>query len=300
MRIAHSLVITPGLCGLYTTAKEIILAERALGHDAFVVEPSGASKGMSDIDVPIGDLSEADALIDHSGCDGAMLDAGIPIVHLRHGRPLSTFLIEHNGGLNVYSHLKSIGQDARYAAIVTMWSEHVEFLEPLVGRKVDYIPAPVDLVHFSPVGPKHDFGGRGGHRNFVIADMWRDDCIPFEAVHKFLRERKEGDRLHVYGIQKQTSAVKTLLGIVGDSLGEVGWSKDMAPIYRAADGVITCTSIATRVVRESMACGCRITSTVSNDWEFMGEPRKVATSCFSPEASATALLRIVERNMAVV
>lgn len=296
MKLAHSLVITPGLAGLYTSAKEIILAERELGHDAFVVEPEGASKGMTDIDVPLGDLDEADVIIDHSGCDKAMLESGLPIVHVRHGRPLSSFLIEHNGGTKIYSHLRTIGSDGRYVAIVTMWQEHVGYWESLTGRTIDVIPAPVDLEHYSPDGPTHTFGKHRGRRNYVVADMWRDDCIPFEAIHEFLRLRQEGDKLHVYGVQQKSTAVKTLMEVVGDSLGEVGWAKDMAPIYRGATLTLTCGDIATRVVRESMACGCRVHSVTNEYWNHRN-PRDTAKRLFNSKASALGLIDIAERSL---
>lgn len=301
MKIAHSLVIAPGLCGLYESAKEIILAERAMGHDAFPVEPDGASLGKSDPELSKRGVVpyDTDVIIDHSGCDKSMLDSDIPIVHLRHGRPLSTFLIEHKGGIKAYSNLAAIGRNPRYVAVATMWQEHVPYLRELMGCSIGYIPAPVDLEKFSPDGPRHDFGGRGGKNNYVIADMWRDDCCPFDAVQSFMEIKGPDDKLHVYGIQKSSSAMTAMLKMVGKSLGEVGWAKNMAPIYRSADRVITCSNIATRVVREALACGCPVTSTVENQWTIKsGEPREIAKRYFNPKASALALLDIAERSMA--
>lgn len=288
MRIVHSLVVTPTHAGLYETARDLIVAEEKLGHMAVILEPAGSSKGMTDDSVAIaadeqraGFLADADVIIDHSGCDKEMLDSGVPIIHVRHGRPLSTFLSSQNG-LDIWSHLARMGQDDRYKAFVTFWSAHVEYWENLIGRPCEVIRAPVDLAKFTPHGPKHRFNGKGGKRNVVIADMWRDDACPFEAIHRF-SELESDAKLHVYGVKEYSDALRALLATLGDRLGEVGWSRGMANIYRAADLVMTDATIATRVVREAIACGCEV-----EGWTC---PRDQ----FDPSITAKQMLALVER-----
>ena len=292
MRILHSLVITPGLCGLYETAKEFIKAEEKLGHEVYVREPDDSSQNMKDSEiVKYSEGVDVDVIIDHSGCDKYLLGLGIPIIHIRHGRPLSSFLIENEGGIKIYSHLKNIGKDPRYVAVVTLWKEHVPFWENLMGRDIDYIPCPVDLDHYCPGGPKHNFGGKAhSGYNIVCADMWRHDECPFEALNLLLQRPNKNYKLHVYGIQtKLTTAQQALLSCFGDRLGEVGWSKDMAPIYRAADEVITGATINTRVVREALACGCKILGRLP--------PREYAMTHFDANISAKKLISIAERSL---
>ena len=68
MKILHSLVVTPKLCGLYESAKEFIKAEEKLGHEAYVMEPDGSSKKMRDEEIKVAkSISDFDVIIDHSG-----------------------------------------------------------------------------------------------------------------------------------------------------------------------------------------------------------------------------------------
>jgi hypothetical protein len=194
--------------------------------------------------------------------------------------------------------MKTIAQDSRYVAIVTMWPEHVRYWENLMDRKVDCISAPVDLDHYHPNGSKHNFGGKG-HKlyNVVCADMWRQDSCPFDVIQAEIGMNNIGHnyKLHIYGIQgKLSDAQKTLFDCLGKNLGEVGWSKDMAPIYRSAQKVITCNNIATRTVREAMACGCSVQKYRLCFGDEKLSPREYAEKHFNPTVSATSLISIAE------
>jgi len=303
MKIIHSLVVTPGQCGLYETAKDLIVAERSLGHSVTVIEPEGGTKNMADPALVIARTTEdraavllgADVLIDHSGTDAEMLASGVPIIHVRHGRPLATFLASMTG-LDVYSHMARIGKDERYRAFVTFWESHVPYWEAVIGKPVHYVPACVDLDRFTPDGPKHDFGNKGGTINVVCADMWgRADECPFDVVHQFryFAADNPGARLHVYGLKENINCVNTLLRTLGDNLGQCGWAKNMASVYRAADCLLTCSTTATRAVREAMACGCPVfTPGETPEATCRVSVRKNAEARYNPATSAKAMLGI--------
>jgi len=124
--------------------------------------------------------------------------------------------------------------------------------------------------------------------------MWhRADECPFEVIHKARQFAlsHEGVKVHVYGLKKIEPAIKTLLNTLGDSLGEYGWCNDLPSVYRAADIVITGSSIATRAIRESLACGCKVVS------DFDREPNWILP--VSSTDSAEKLVQICESEIAV-
>ena len=41
MKIAHIVHVTPGACGMYETARDLVIAERAVGIDARLVDIRG-------------------------------------------------------------------------------------------------------------------------------------------------------------------------------------------------------------------------------------------------------------------
>jgi len=293
MRIIHSLVVTPGQCGLYETAKDLMVAEERLGCVPIALEPLGHSLGKSDDAIAIATpeqrselLGSADVIVDHSGCDADMLASGVPIIHVRHGRPLSTFLMSMKG-IDVYSHLAAIGKNYRYAAFVTFWRTHVAYWEPLLGREVHCLPPPVDLERFTPDGPRREY--RAGFVNYVCGDMWREDSNPFELIHRF-RTFPARAKLHLYGVKKASKPLETLLATLGDNRGEVGWAESMPHIYRGADWLITSADIETRAIREAMACGLKVWDQFCNM-----PPREYAERHFDSMATARGLIQIAER-----
>lgn len=299
MKLIHSLVVTPRQCGLYETACDLIRAEEKLGHLPIVIEPAAHSLGMTDPRVGVATtdmraelLATADVIIDHSGVDGEMLNSGVPIIHIRHGRPLSTFLMSQKEGCpDVWSHVARIGTDPRYAAIATFWPEHAPYWEALTGRECHVLPAPVDLEHFTPEGPKHEFEP-SGEFNVVIADMWREDACPFECIQWFRERQEPGKRLHLYGIKHESPPLTTLLDTLGDGVGECRWADDMAPIYRAADAVYTSSTIATRVVREALACGAKVQWW--HDYVTAADARQDAEREHNPKDAAQGLVELAE------
>lgn len=271
MRLAHIAIATPRKCGLYETTRELVAAERALGVDARIVDPKpvpGLYPGDEDRGVPLADMewaTKADVIVSHSGHDGTpVADTDQPIIHVAHGRPLHSWLGEHEGGTPVYSYNLARAKMERYVACVTFWPEHAPIWQLAWGSKPVYtIPAPVDTTYWSPGPNEYDFAGKGGDFNVVMTDPWcRRDVVPFALIHAFalFRQQVPGAKLHLYAVDlKNLKGVRPLLAMLGDGVGVVqGWAADLRPVYRAADMLLTPHGIATRSVREAMACGVQV------------------------------------------
>jgi hypothetical protein len=140
MKIAHLAIATPGRCGLYETTRELVEAERKLGYDAVIVDPAPTQFHPADGEdrgVPVlkeeGAL-DADVIVNHSGCSGALERLDKPFVLVAHGRPMHSFIFERDGGSPVYSYWYRKNQDQRYRAVVTFWPEHVPLLRVMFTR----------------------------------------------------------------------------------------------------------------------------------------------------------------------
>ena len=324
MKILHSARITPQLCGLYETTRELVAAEVALGHDAALVDPLDGKKSGEDRGAPIKDMSfKADVIVNHSGVNDAMKATGLPIVHVMHGRPRSSFLLEKTKKTKILSYLLAVRHDPQFKAFVTLWPKHKPFWDRfLAPHEVKVIPAPVDLVRWTPDGPKgYGFHGHKGAVNLVCADAWREDTDPFNVLCAAAVYASEtvGVKVHLYGVDlAEQDGVGALTQILKDldALGEViGRVKGLANVYRAADVALCPHQIATRSMREPMACGCPVVSANDADPEYLGAfahairlavqggkdlrplARARAERDFDPANSAKALLGVIEEAL---
>ena len=124
------------------------------------------------------------------------------------------------------------------------------------------IPPCVDFAYWSQGGEYHF----DGTHNVVVADMWRDDVDPFDVFHGLILAARKvpGLKVHVYGCQVKTDRGWPVLinrlsqaGAMGEFKGLV--SQDtLRSIYHSCDVVVTPHTIATRTVREAMACGAQV------------------------------------------
>ena len=282
MKILHSAIVSPHACGLYETSRELVAAERDLGHDARIMDPNARH---SDRGVPVTGcdefLSQCDVIVSHSGLSKQMLASGKPVVQVRHGRPRSTFLIESAGEGAIYTYVRNARKDKQSVAWVTFWPEHKAYWELLLEREVHVIAPPVDLKVWTPEGPTgYDFHGQKGAVNVVVSDMWRKDETPFDVINAFAVFAKTcvGAKLHIYGTVKDVKPLPALLA----PLKERGWLGEMpghvtglANVYRAADMLITPHRIATRTVREALACGCQVVMGGGKFTPYVGHPEDV-------------------------
>ncbi len=271
LRIAHAVVVTPGRCGLYETTHELVVELRLLGVDSRMYDPSKERTlhpgGEHDRGAPFCEAewaNKADLLCNHSGL-GELHSSKVPVLHCAHGRPHESILTEAAGGPPVYSYHYERNKDPRFKGVITFWPEHVDMHEIMWPDTPVYtVQAPCDLKVWSPDGPNtYDFGGKKGDINVVCTDSWRKDVDLFGVINAFALFAREhrGAKLHLYATPREMKGWSALLRTIQDrgNLGEIkAWVKDLANIYRAADLLITPHRIATRSIREALACGCPI------------------------------------------
>ncbi len=321
LKLAHAVVVTPRRCGLYETTRELVVGLRKLGVDSRMVDPSADNDlhpgGDDDRGAKFADMNwaaKADILVNHSGLGSRLDDSGISVIHVAHGRPRLGFDGERAGKAPVYSYQYIKNKDPNFKVVVTFWPRYRPYLEIMFPDKpVCYVQPPVDLDAWTPDGPSnYNFGGKSGSPNVVIVDVHREDVDPFEAVHAFalFARKHRGAKLHLYCMPADRKGWNPLLKSIQDqgNLGEVTkWvTKGVDNIYRAADIMITPHVIATRTVRETMACGCPVGSMATTDIAKFaiemesvlrmdrGDVRKMAEKQFNPDRTAKEFLAVVD------
>jgi len=330
MKIAHSVIVTPHRCGLYETARELVEAERRLGFDARIVDPVG-KKEAEDRSVPcmLSDWAkDADVLVNHSGFNAELERVDVPVIHVAHGIPRSSFLLELGNQQKIYTYLYSRNTQDKIKAVVTFWPEYKEYFELLMPDKpVVVVPPSVDLNTWTPSGlGGYDFGGMKGDINVICPDVWREGYDPFHVVNAFLlfalQHPEINAKLHIYGASKNRRGWDTLFQIAKDigCLGEIhGWVSGLWNVYRAADIAITQHRVASRGVRESLACGSTLVAATGNQFtpytaapenlqEYADEIYKAATNLlpasynrrvaereFNPTRTATEMLEVIKQ-----
>lgn len=323
MRVAHLVVITPNRCGLYETTRELVAGLQARGVDSRMVDPAPDKnpigwRGESDRGVPVADMQwalEADIIVSHSGHEATAIDhSSQPIVHVSHGRPRHSFIGEVAGGAPVYSYHYRLNADPRVKSVVTFWPEHRAYHEVMFPSKpVHVIQASVDLEQWSPSGPRgYRFGGHRSEINVVITDVFRDDVDPFVPMNAFAlwARRNPGAKLHMYGNDPKMRGMAALIRRMQDdgTFGEVkGWVNGLDNVYRAASFMLTPQNIATRSVREALACGCPVVRIAGVEVEGFDVPfaqactsdrddvRRYAEKMFDPRETARQFHEMLAR-----
>lgn len=325
MKVAHFAVWGPNKCGLYHTAKELVLAERLAGIDArFIaydekgIQTDGSFKSEK-LDWSYG----ADVLVRHSSIPQHLRNAGIPTVLVLHGRPESSVRIEQQKIMKVVSSIRGCVSDERYKAFIVLWPEFMDIWSNIVPtNKLFYIPAMVDLDEYKPDNEPFDLAEYNSSPNVLLADIWRDDVIPFNvlfAAEKFVK--KHGGKVHIAGLPKSfLNPVGPFLismkdkGTVGHIFGQIKHIKGM---YIACDIMVTPHVIATRSIRECLASntpivagsGCRFTPHQANPkdidsfaeaiercWQDKSQkPREVAEKEFNLEQAGQSTRKVFEK-----
>jgi len=310
LKVAHVAPCAPHQCGLYETARELVLAERRLGINAHIVDPRPSKKEIgnrkqlrvkkvkcpkcsndinvileekpiqarppewaSDREVCIAPLSfamESDVIVSHSGLDNRFAEAKAPRIHVAHGRPNSSYRIERSGGTPIYTTYYEMTKNDKWKTMVTLWPGYEHYWR-LVFPDVRQFRPFVDLDFWKRCPTKYEFNGKGGGINVVIADIWRMDKDPFHVINAFslFSERHPEARLHCYAIDEHGAGRDVLLkclkdrGVLGDVQPIVG---NLIDVYNAADMLITPHKVATRTVRESLACGLQVVAGSGNPY----------------------------------
>jgi len=287
MKVAHFCTMAPHRCGLYHTVKDLIKGERAIGIDAQMVN-SGMEKVDGKNKISCGPCKEdgwlktvesswaksADILVLHSAMPDEFLKLGKPVIAACHGRPESSFLMEHRKIMGTWSSYYTRAHNPHYTAFVTFWNEYLPILDMLLPvDKTFYVPPPVDLEEFNPSGDVFDWGNQSGSPNIIVADIWREDVTPFNVIMAaalFHRVYCKSAKIHIVGLPNtKDQHIRVLLHSLKKSgcLGKVaGQIRQITDIYRAGDIFITPHVIATRTVREALASGLAVVAGTGNQY----------------------------------
>lgn len=263
---------------MYATVRDMIKAERQAGHMAELVDIGigkerqvGASDRTSDCEIiarDYPDVTDYDLFVVNGNVPDSFIEkTRAPVVQIIHGRPLSSFrLHQRDQKARVYDIYHAKTKNPRWRAFVTLWPEYLPYWRMLIpeGRLFSVPYAPCDLELYRPDGPKHEYAPEHKATNHVlIADLWRPDTDPFEISTGVvaLARRWQNFKVHFLACQKPLGPWEYVFGALRRCgvLGETcGMMSDMPERYRAADVVLTPHYIATRIVRESLACGCTL------------------------------------------
>lgn len=295
MKVVHFGVFTPHGSGQFSTIIDLIKAERQQGIDAYFVDCGRDHKAVCRVNFVYDDIIcsdpmeafDADVLVRHSVIPPEIEALEKPSLMMLHGRPENSFLLEFQEKLPIYSIVYDRKFKKHYKAFVTFWKPFKFHWELFVeNHKVFYVPAMVDIKKYSPGGKKFDFGPKGGRPNIVCVDIWREDTTPYNVMHaamKFIKERCSQGRLHVFGLPANVKILDQYIGVLGQNrlIGHAWGKVDfLDEVYRAADILVTPHVIATRVVREAMACGCPIVAGGGSSYtKYNADPRNVEAFC---------------------
>lgn len=156
MKIAHWCLKNGS--GLNKVAQEIADAEKALGHDSFIV----SSMERADWEKGVG----ADIHVSHSHIPDPARKAGGKMVWVGHGTPEHCFHTAVEDGLRGgYGHSDTIMLVQWWLqhadALVTFWPRHQKIWQSMCdkGRKVELVPMGINKDFWKPVESKGKFVG---------------------------------------------------------------------------------------------------------------------------------------------
>jgi glycosyltransferase involved in cell wall biosynthesis len=279
-----------------------------------VVKPDNEDRGAPYASMGWG--VDADVIVNHSGFDNTPLGAtSQPVVLVAHGRPRSGFLSEVKGSTPCYSFKGTQNKNDRLKKVVTFWAEHIPYWQFMMpDKEICFVPPSVDLEAWKLDGPSgYKFAGKKGRVNIVITDPIRDDVdwfYPLQAAGLFARE-VEGVKVHVFGRLGKTRGHDAIIRRIQDdgNMGVVGgWVGGLDNVYRAATVMLTANEIATRSMREAMACGCPVVQVtdLNSPWrvdlraamlktiEDRVLIRKKAEALFNPKVTAQKMKAILD------
>ena len=262
MHVAHVCNYAPGLSGMYGTVRELLLAERAAGMTAEIVDDAGATQlyGMDGIQ-PVGTAygDTADIICWHHAMFEPWLnEPHRNLVLFLHGTPEHNLYTELGGQEDVLSLIIGAANMNIPRAFISMWKRHIPIWESLLRKPVHYIPSWVDLEKFRPVEhvPDRDIIRIG------MMDFWRITREPFGlfmAIDQLRQMTKKKVVVNVWGLLEQPSKTwkAVIQWLVEDGVVILrGNTQDpMKDIYSQNDMILTMSTEETRVLREAYACG---------------------------------------------
>ncbi|MDO8716407.1 MAG: glycosyltransferase [Dehalococcoidales bacterium] len=277
MKAAHFSVVAPNRMGLYGTVRDLIKGERFHGIDAQIVDYGYDDKEESRIitddwlsSASVESIMDADIVVRHSATPRSVTDK-IPHLLALHGRPINTFLLTFQDRKNpLIETIYQIGEQKNFKGYLCFWERNTTVWRALLPDMPIYqVPSPCDLERFTPEGKTHKLKGEYDFR-ILIADMWREDSCPITGFIKALETAEKistitGARIQVnaLGTPKRARELIELIRVKSRNqyIGEIyPMVENPEVLFRAADAVITSHGLATRVVRESLACGTPVIS----------------------------------------
>ncbi len=342
MRVAHFSRFGPNRSGQYGTVKDLIKAEIGQGIDAglvpvldgpaqIVMDREGLKDGWLETK-GYEWAKKADIFVRHTVIPPEFMAIPKPKVMVLHGRPENSFMLGRLNRTPVYQIVGAEQQHKLSHAFITFWEDYLFHWSYLVDKnRLFYIPAPVDLERYTSEGEKYDFGSDSGEPNIVVADLWREDTTPYNILHAAALFRKKycpTAKIHIFGLEGAPNGpICSLAGILQNA-GDIGRChtrvNNIEEALRAADIVITPQHIATRTIREALACntpvvassGCEYTPytadarntelfafAINDCWEAIKggseqSPRKVAEDCFNLEQTGKAMTKLFDKLIA--
>lgn len=276
MKIAHFAPFAPHRAGLYETTRDMIKAERMLGHTVDLVDNGVDGKrhigaednrhGCEIKTVDYKDVREHDIFVVNQGItQGFLSETMAPVVHIMHGRPLSSFRLNQRDKKKspVYDIYSKAAHSTRVKMFISLWPEHIPYWRVIIpdSKLRTTKHPPCDLEAFTPDGPVHEFEKRKGKKfNILVCDLWRPDTDPFEIANGLceLARTRDDFLVNFYACSNPIGPWQHIfnrLAALG-ALGEVkGMMLKIDEVYRAADLMVTPHRIATRTIRECLACG---------------------------------------------
>lgn len=295
MKVAHFGIFAPHASGQFETIRDLVAAEKLAGMDAGFIDYGHKGKPNSRVGLkdkgletlPVEWATDADILVRHSAVPQELESLGTPVITALHGRPESSFLLEHYGKANVISELKRARKKKTHAGFLTFWTEFIFPWSEILEEEVLYVPAPLDLSRFL-IKEGHKFEDLGSP-NIVVADLWREDTTPFNVIMAaafYRRYFNEEAKVHLYGVPRKKS-MNVLMGLKNSgTLGEVvPQIKNLNHVLNGADILVTPHVIATRIIREAMAVrlpfvagkGCEYTSFSANPRNIQAYAAEIGT-----------------------
>jgi glycosyltransferase involved in cell wall biosynthesis len=289
IKAAHFLRFSPNQTGIYATARDLILAERAQGIDAQAIDYGSTNypKYHSRVGCKDGDLvtvspdwaRNADILVRHSLIPQEIEKLGKPVLLALHGTPEYTFRLEWVKKTNVLQ--EAIASAKKSTVLLTFWQEHIfEWQTLLDNKQIYYCPPLVDLTQFSPEGKRVKFNK--DKIIIVSTGIWRNEYhIPYPCIWAAAELAKENSKIeiHVFACPNDDRPNAPLKRMIvqmqkaGIKIYRYGLVTDIATVYRGASLSLTSHTVASRTVRESLACGCPVVAGFGNPYTpYSGNP----------------------------
>lgn len=278
MRIVHFAPFAPNCCGLYEAARDMIIADRMMGHDSHLIDTGPVSEGGVHTPGKPGQIDErggtvvktdeleiinyADIIVAHTGIpDEWIVKTQAPIIWILHGRPAACFKPEMFGRGISYTLMHEVCQWPRVKYAVTFWPYHIDYWKVIIPEEkiVCFNYPPIDETRFSDKGYVYDFAGKTTKFNMVVSESLRDDVDIFDLMHGIIKYSKNDKNftVHLFGIDPPQSCWEFILkelrvaGVLG-----VVWQRrtNMEEVYRGADLLVSPHTIVTRSIGEALCC----------------------------------------------